>query len=378
MLLFLMIIMCPILLSGCWDYEEIESLAIVSGVAIDKDEITSKYIVTAEIITTQMQGASSIISSELFISEGESVFSAVRNMIQKTGMKLFWSDAKVIIVSEQLAIEGVIPVIDWLNRSSDVRPDMWFLISKGETASEILKQKVRLNQVVGFHLDDTMKSGILLSKYTYSSLWSFIDRLTAIGDSQAVASVKNEINESTLAPRLSGSAIFKADKLVGYLDDFETLYMLMIRNNISGGLINIKNVSGTGTSVTLEIDQNITKLTPHYNNGSASLIVDIYPIVIISEVQGTKNFIEEKNLKTFQSEAENSMEGTIQSLITKLQKNDTDILGFGEVFRNNMPKISESFKKNGINIFTEMKTEVNVHLDIKSSGRMNDSIPLVK
>jgi spore germination protein KC len=373
-----MIIMCPILLSGCWDYEEIESLAIVSGIAIDKDEITSKYIVTAEIITTQMQGVSSIISSELFVSEGESVFSAVRNMIQKTGMKLFWSDAKVIIVSKQLAMEGVIPVIDWLNRSSDVRPDMWFLISKGETASEILKQRVKLNQVVGFHLDDTMQSGIILSKYTYSSLWSFIDRLTAVGDSQSVASVKNEINESTLSPTLSGSAIFKADKLVGYLDDFETLYMLMIRNNISGGLINIRNVLGTDTSVTFEIDQNITKLTPHYNNGSASIIVDIYPIVSISEVQGTKNFIEEKNLKTFQSEAENSMEHIIQSLIIKLQKNDTDILDFGEVFRNNMPKISEKFKKNGINIFTEMKTEVNVHLDIKSSGRMNNSIPIVK
>lgn len=377
-LLILMIIMCPILLSGCWDYKEIDQLAIVAGVAIDKDEISSKYIVTAEIITTQMQGASSIISSELYISEGESVFSSVRNMIETTGLKLFWSDAKVIIVSEALAREGIIPVIDWLNRSSDVRPDMWFLISKGETASQILMQKVKLNEVVAFHLDDTMQSGIILSKYTYSSLWSFVDRLTAEGNSQAVATVSNEVNESTLSPRLSGSAIFKSDKLVGYLDDFETLYMIMLRNNIADGLININNISGTDTGITLELYENTTKLTPHYNNGFASMTIDIYPIVSISEVLGTENFIEEKNLEEFKLEAENIMENQIQLLISKLQKNDTDILDFGEKFEKELPKVSKSFKKSEINIFPDIKTEVNVHLDIKSSGRMNDPIPLTK
>lgn len=377
-MIILIIIMCPILLCGCWDYEEIDSLAIVSGIAVDKDKISNKYTVTAEIITTQMQGSSSIISSELYVSEGESVFSAVRNMIQKTGLKLFWSDAKVLIVSESLATEGVIPVIDWLNRSSDVRPDMWFLISKGETAAEILKCKVKLNEVVSFHLNDTMHSGIILSKYTFSNLWSFIDRLTAEGNSQAVATVKNELNDSTIAPRLSGSAIFKSDKLVGYLDGNETLFMLMLRNNIKDGLITFKNVSGTNTNVTLELYENTTKLTPHYNNGSASLIIDIYPIISIAEVQGTENFIEDKNLKIFQNEAENNMKVQIQSLISKLQKYDTDILDFGEIFQKEKPKISKNLKRSGINIFPNIKTEVNVHLDIKSSGRMNNSIPIAK
>ena len=45
--------MCPIILCGCWNYKEIDNLAIVAGMAIDKDIKTSNYIVTAKIITTQ-------------------------------------------------------------------------------------------------------------------------------------------------------------------------------------------------------------------------------------------------------------------------------------------------------------------------------------
>ena len=239
--------MCPIILCGCWNYREIDTLAIVAGMAIDKDIITKKYIVTTEIITTQMSGVSSIINSELYTSEGDSIFGAVRNTIEKTGLKLFWSDAKVIIISESLAMEGVIPVIDWINRSSDVRSDMWVLISKGNSAAEILKAKVKLNAVTSFHLDETMKSGKTLSKFTDSRLWSFIDEISSEGKSATVATVKNELNDDTISPRVAGSAVFKSDKLVGYLNENETLYMLMIKNKFKDGLIVLKNVSGSDT-----------------------------------------------------------------------------------------------------------------------------------
>ena len=146
--------MCPIILCGCWNYREVDTLAIVAGMAIDKDMVTNKYIITTEIITTQAQGVSSIISSELFSSEGDSIFDAVRDLIAKTGLRLFWSDAKVVIVSDSIAKEGIIPAIDWTNRSNFVRPDMWLLVSNGNTAAEILKTKVKLNEVTSFHLDD--------------------------------------------------------------------------------------------------------------------------------------------------------------------------------------------------------------------------------
>lgn len=362
--------MCPIILCGCWNYREIDTLAIVAGMAIDKDTVTNKYIITTEIITTQSQGVSSIISSELFKSEGESVFSAVRDTIEKTGLRLFWSDSKVVIISESIAKEGILPALDWTNRSNFVRPDMWLLISKSNSAAEILKTKVKLAEVTSFHLDDTMNSGKILSKFPGSMVWSFIDELSSIEKSEAIATVKNEFNDGHILPLVEGSAIIKSGKLVGYLNGDETLYMLMIKNKINQGLITLSNVLGSDTNVTLELNDNRTKLTPIYDNGKVSMILDIYPVLAIHEVQGTKDIMQEENSKLFDSEVEKKISSHVKYLINKLQKDyDSDILGFGDVFKQEKPKISDFFKNNGKDIFADMKIIVNVHVQIKGSNK---------
>lgn len=379
-LIIFIIIICPLMLVGCWNYREIDSLAIVTGIAIDKDMITKKYIVTTEIITTQMSGVSSIINSELYRSEGDSIFSAVRNTIERTGLKLFWSDAKALIISQEIALEGLIPVIDWVNRSSDVRSDMFMLISMGNSAADILKAKVKLNAVTSFHLNEAMKSGGTVSTFTDSRLWTFIDGISKEGKSETVATVKNEmLNDDTIAPHIAGSAIFKADKLVGYLSPKETLNMLIIKNKLKQGLIVLENVLDSDTVVTLGIHENTTKLTPLYSNGKALLRIDINPVVTIDDVAGTKDFIKEDNLKILQREAENKIKAQIQYLISKLQNDlNSDVLGFGEIFEKEKPKVSKTFKKNGEDIFTNIKTEVTVHLQIKGSGKTNKSITAEK
>jgi len=62
-----------------------------------------------------------------------------------------------------------------------------------------------------------------------------------------------------------------------------------------------------------------------------------------------------------------------------LQKDyHSDVLGFGETFEKEKPKASKTFKENGMDIFAIMKTEVNVHLQIKGSGKTNDPITIKK
>ncbi|MBU3158795.1 Ger(x)C family spore germination protein [Clostridium frigoris] len=364
------ILICPIILCGCWNYREIDTLAIVAGMALDKNMVTNKYILTTEVITTQAQGVSSIISSQIFTTEGDSVFSAVRDTIEKTGLRLFWSDSKVIIISDSIARGGIIPAIDWTNRSNFVRPDMWLLIAKGNTASEILKTKVKINEVTSFHLDDTMNSWSILSKFTNSMVWSFVDGLSSPGKSEAVTTVKNKLSDGNILPLVEGCAIFKSDKLVGYIDGNETLYMLMIKNKIKQALITLVNVSGSNTNVTLELNDNRTKLTPIYNNGSVSMIIDVYPTLSIHEIQGTNDFMKEENLETLQHEAEKNIGSQIKNLISKLQNNyDSDVLGFGEKFNEEKPKIIKDYNKNGKDIFKDIKTVVNVHVEIKGSNK---------
>jgi spore germination protein KC len=52
------------LLSGCWNYREIDKLAIVAGVAIDRDPETNRFLMTTEIIDLKSSGKEVEIKSQ--------------------------------------------------------------------------------------------------------------------------------------------------------------------------------------------------------------------------------------------------------------------------------------------------------------------------
>jgi spore germination protein KC len=136
----------------------------------------------------------------------------------------------------------------------------------------------------------------------------------------------------------------------------------MIKNKLKEGLITLTNVAGSDTDITLEIFENRTKLTPRYVNGRVSMIIDITQVVSIMEIQGTKNFMKEDNLKLLQIDSEKKIKSEVQHLISKLQKNyNSDVLGFTDTFMREKPKVSKLLKESGENLFENINPEVNVH-----------------
>jgi spore germination protein KC len=374
-LLVFIIILQPIAFCGCWNSREIDTLAIVAGMAIDKDQNSNKYIVTVEVVFTESQGNNTTFGSELYSAKGDTLFEAIRNIIEETGLKLYWCDAKIVIISQELARKGIIPLVDWPIRDSETRSDMWLLISKDHTAAEILKYKVKLNRVVSFHLDDTMNSEKTISKYTESRMLSFIEKISTASNAATIATVKIEPTDSTNAAKINGCAFFKYDKLAGFLDGNETLYMHVIENKINEGVVILKNVANSGTNITMEIFGNKTKLTPTYDMGNLAMEIDVQPVLEIAEVGGSENFMEETNLKKLQLEIEKKIKVEMSNLISKMQfRYGIDIFGFENKVKNSMPQIYDKLKRNGEEIFKTMSIKISVNVKIKGSGIMSKAI----
>ena len=47
----ILVLLIPFILCGCWNYKELNQLAIVSGMAIEKEN--DEYVLTAQIINSQ-------------------------------------------------------------------------------------------------------------------------------------------------------------------------------------------------------------------------------------------------------------------------------------------------------------------------------------
>ncbi len=374
-ILFIYIISNVFLSTGCWNYREVEQLGLAAGVSIDKDDDNNNYIVTAELINTEPSRGSTKVSSQLFSARGKTIFDAVRNLILVTGKKIYWGHTKVIIISENIASNGIVAAIDWINRDSEPRQNTWILISHGITAHDVLKQKISSNDVTSTHLNEIIRSQNPIYKFPQMDIWRFRRDISSNTTSAIAPVVKIEkVNEFTF-PEIYGTAIFKQDKLVGYLDGEETMDFLFIKNKIHEGSLVMKQPDNTDTDVSLEIFKSKTKINSTYQNESFTMDINIDTVVAIDEVAGTKNFIDEPGRSKLEKDAEQLLKTRIEILLKKVQTNyKSDIFGFGDIIKRQHPDIWKSIPYTDEKVFSKMQFNVNVDLTIKGSGKISKPI----
>lgn len=365
-----------ILLSGCWNYKDIDELNMVAGFAVDKSTHSNKYLVTAEIVDTTSEGRGTKFISKKIEEEGETVLDAIRNMIKFSGKKLYFSHAKVVIISKDIACEGVKQIIDFIMRDHEPRSELYLMVSKEKTAKEILEQQSIGGDINGLGIFEIVNSERSLSKAPMIQTYQFIQALSSQVESPILPTVGSAMNQGQRIIELSGTAVFKKDKLVGFLNEDDTKYLLFVRNSIKGGVLpEMKAGENSSHSVTLEIFTNKTKIIPKYSNGRISININVKTSVGIDEHGGEENYINEKGRGVLKNEAEKSLETNIKDVIKKVQnKYGTDVFGFGKSVKIKMPSMWKSISYNWDNLFKNIDVNVSSTMYIKNSEYLSEPI----
>lgn len=362
-----LILITWILLAGCWDYRELDEMAITAGLAVDK--IDGNYLIATEIIDPQTGLEGSQIKSIIFEGEGRTVFDAVRNIIRKSGKKLFWSHAKTLIFSENLAKENMISVLDWINRDAESRGDMWVLVSKEKTAKEILGGEKALYDVLMYQMQDIMRAEEHLARFPTMEIWEFLNDLQEEGCGAVAAGVYLVPYQGKSIPQVSGSAIFKRDKMLGWLDDIETRAMLWVRNEVHGGLIMVENVGQEDTQVVMEVFNSKTKVKPVYKNEKLKMKIDVSLDVGLGELSTGKDYLTEEGIKFLEKATENTVKKQIEATIRKVQHNyNADVFKFGQSIRREIPDLWKGIRGDWDHIFPNLDTEINIKVKVTSTA----------
>lgn len=367
-LMILIMLISSILTAGCWNYREIDTLAIVAGVAVDKG-INGQYKVTVEIAQIS-GGREAKITPKIISMEGRTIFDAVRNAISLSGKKLYFSHAKVIIISKEIASEGIIKVLDWYNRDSETRNDVNILISRENTAEEIFKGKAETEDIKSFMLDDMLKDQVNLSKAPIVNMFQFDNDMEAQGLSPIVPAVDLKQTNGEISPQIMGTAIFKKDKLAGFLDGDETKDLIFIKNEVKGGVLTEGSYENDVTKpVSLEVLGNKTKVTPVIDGENIKINVNIDTTASIDEIGNAANYIDEEGRKELEQNAGETLKGRIEALIRKIQSEyDADIFGFGAKIREDKSGVWNSVGDNWDEAFKNLKVNVSAKVHIKNSA----------
>lgn len=125
---YILLLCLVLLLTGCWDRNELAKTSIVTGMAVDKGE-SFKYKLTIE--TTEAREmtaltATGLASSNVASLEGNTIGELVSKFNVVNATIPIYSHMRVLVISEELAKDGMLDFMDFLIEI--VKLEMTFLL----------------------------------------------------------------------------------------------------------------------------------------------------------------------------------------------------------------------------------------------------------
>ena len=132
-------------LSGCSQIAlgrtEIDKLFITRIFSIDEAQGGKvKITLTTKSLSTGGAGQQTVQKGESIVSEGDTVFEAVRNLMVYSDKKPNFGHTEYILFGETIARKGILPYLDFFSRQNDIRNSAKLYIVKGDTADSLVKR----------------------------------------------------------------------------------------------------------------------------------------------------------------------------------------------------------------------------------------------
>lgn len=351
---------------GCWDYQEINSLSIVAGAALDRGE-DGKPIITAELADLQSQPDS--VTPQLLTGTGKSYLAAGQDAAGQTGRRLYYGHAQSIIVSKQIAEDDITPVLDLLSRQNDIRLSLRLLVSREETAAAILQTKPSTEQLGSFELSQRAteqgRGGLDMPFYQFFSEV----KEPGIDPFLPAVSVERQGEESTT--QLDGAALFHGTQLRGFLDRDETQALLMLRNMGGGSLLTVPRSLADQGDVTFSIDTCRASLRPEIHGDKVRCGIRLRMEAMVSELEGDQSVLTKEAQEELSALCSRYVQRRVQSLVKDLQtKYGCDALGVGLSINRYHPRQWEQWRDSWGDRFPQVEFDVQVETTVTGTGRM--------
>lgn len=324
-------------LTSCWNYREVNEMAIIIGAAVDKG-VENQYMLTVELLDVS-GGAQTELSTRILSVEGETVFDAARKLISVEGKRGYWGHTRVLIVNEEIAREDITEAVSFFRQDAEARGDLYVIVSRGYSAREIMNSGIPYGDVLSESLAQGLENSKFVSEIPETRLYTLSQDLKSSKVSPVLPAVTLLSIDDKKVPVLRGAAVFQKSRMVGFLDEEETKAMLFLKNEIEGGVL----VTKAGkTRVSLEIKDNNTKIKVKTEGDRLIIDITVQTKAIIDEVIGNLEFSDIEMLDEIKRLSEEQLKSKLEKIIDKARYYRTDIFGFGQkIYEDNPGKWNE-------------------------------------
>ena len=376
------------LLTGCGNYRELNDLAITTGIAFDIKEdqyIVSYMIANSNKVETDSKGSET--KSTIYEGRGNTISSAYIDLNSKNPKIPYISHLEVVIISEDLAKQGMLEALDFLMRNPESRKEFYIVLSKGVEAGTLLKTLTPLESFPSQNIAEIIKSNnddqstIIMQKYSDvitdlldQGVEPIINGIELEGDKNE-GQIQDSLEKATPSAtmKIDTIGVFKKDKLLGWTNHDETVGINIINNSTGFVLLETKCDDKYMTSTLKDIK---TEPVITFENDIPKIKLKIKADGAILEMQCKRNLEETKVMKELEKDFSERLKQIINETLNTTQKEyKSDIFGFGNyIYKNNLKKWNVINEKWDEEIFPNITIDVAVDINLNNKGSLEQSL----
>lgn len=381
----LLLVSIGLLLSGCWDRTEVNDLAFITAAAIDKKgkgEIELSVQIYSPRPAGGQQGIESGGSSgkdQTFVRSavGITLIDAMARLQEEVSRKLFWGHTDIYIFGENQARHGIRDFVDFIQRYPQTRERAQVFVSRGH-AKELLESVPALERDSAEVLREMAKSrlGMNVTVKDLAEMLSSDDGGAVLPIAESLPPETEGANRKS-SPYVSGTAIFKGDKLVGYINDKETRGLLWVRDQIKQAIITIEPKEAKG-HISFTMIRSRTEVIPKIRNENWSVTVKITAEVDISQNASKLDLMDSKILGSLETQLEKEIKHRMNQALDKAQHQmKVDVFGIGETFHRRYPREWNAEKGHWSKRFPNVSIRIEPEVKIRRPGQIgtNGNMP---
>ncbi|WP_276322033.1 Ger(x)C family spore germination protein [Paenibacillus thalictri] len=387
-MLFLCFLIMTALLTGCWSRRELNDLGIVLGIGIDKsgnEYEVSVQIVNPSDISLKKGGGGGRSPITVYSAKGNTVVEAIRRLTMLTPRISYFAHIRIFILSEELAREGISKTLDYLSRDHEFRTDFYIAIARGTTAKQLLScltplEKIPANKmynsldiaekewspVATIQLDELIRSVISKGKDPV------LTGLRIVGDQERGNTNANvEASNPPANIQVWGLAVFKKDKMIGWLNETESKGFTDLTDKLHRTII--EAACPQGERLAVDVIRSNSTVKGSVNNGKPKVEITIRSEADISDVECRINLSRNETIAYLQKEIAATIKHNSEAAVKKAKFLQSDIFGFGEAIRRANPSYWKTIQNDWEDHFQNLQVDIKADVKIRRTGTTGDS-----
>lgn len=372
---YLILLLIPILLTGCYDYKELNTISIVSATSIDYKD--NEYKINVQIINPQAPDKTAVIGAPFIIYEGvgKTIQEAYRKIIATSSRFLYQNHQQLLLITETAANEKLEDIIDFYARDPNTRTEFYVMQYNGSDPINIVTP---INNISSISMVETIDTNVkflgetlvvtfndLINTYLNPNKEIILPTIKVIGEKKDEDKIENtQESETKTNYEIKGISIYKGNKVKGYLTNEQTKAFNYISNNLKNSIYVYK--CSEDKYVTLEIINAKADTSIKENNVNIKIKIKAN----INENSCNIKIANNSEIQKLQKKIEKSFNEFINNNInTIIKEYDTDIFGFKDIVYKNNYEYYKKIKNNN-NWFKNLKINTSTNITISAEGNI--------